>query len=588
MRRYWIAGVLLAIASSSIGQTEHVVLVSIDGFSAYSLDDDSIELPNLRKLIASGVRADSSETVFPSVTHPSHTTLVTGVLPRVHGVIGNRMVNRETGERFHITNRRHEDSVRVPTLFDAAKQKGLVTASFYWPENRDDPAVDFNIPEVFDGDTADPTVADPAFLDELRRADVPIDLYYRWYLDLGRKGVADAILADAAAYVLREYKPHLTAVHFLVADELQHEYGSDHYRAKEALTAADHALGILMTVVEEAGLEDKTAFFVVSDHGFHTVRHDVNLYPLFDEAGLSERVALHRSGWLLYVEAKDLDRDEAAIERVFERALALPGVARVLRPADFHDLGFPRYEEDPHVRGQYAIVGDIDTFLTADPKRTSTARRERAEPSHEHGYLPSHPRMYPIFVASGAGIRRGVRVGHVRNVDVAPTIARLLGLDLPTATGAVLEEVLSDGRIEDVATAYLQVIQNQEWDRMATFLTPESHYQDFTMEYFGSDAIDLRGADAITGFWRKSSEDSGSSEILYVVDSRFTAGPAIVLDIALQVRVSGAYWNVDEPEIELKGRLVTFLRIEEGKVTHHIDFTDYASAMAQIETMRDK
>ena len=171
MLRYLVLAVL-AISTSVGAQPEHVVLISIDGLAAYELDYDDVELPNLRELIKNGVWAKSSETIFPSVTHPSHTTLVTGVVPKVHGVIGNRLVNRETGERFHITNRLHSESVRVPTIFDAAKDKGLVTAAFFWPESRDDSAVDYNIPEVFDGIPADPGAVDPAFFAELREAGI--------------------------------------------------------------------------------------------------------------------------------------------------------------------------------------------------------------------------------------------------------------------------------------------------------------------------------------------------------------------------------------------------------------------------------
>lgn len=439
MSRYLVIA-LLAVATPAVTQPEHIVLVSIDGLAAYQLDHDDLELPNLRELIQNGVWAKSSETVFPSVTHPAHTTLVTGVVPKVHGVIGNRLVNRETGERFHITNKPHSESVRVPTIFDAAKDKGLVTAAFFWPESRDDSAVDYNIPEVFDGIPADPGAVDPAFLAELREADIPIDLYYRWYLDYSRKGAGDVILADAAAYVIRTYRPHLLAIHFLVTDEIQHAYGSEHYRAKEAFTIADHAVGVLRKAVDDAGLGDKTAFVIVSDHGFHTVRHEVNVLPVFERHGLADRVRLHHQGWLLYVEIVD----DAAVESVFDEVLELEGIARILRPADYDALDYPRYEQDPRVRGQYAIVGDIDTFPVADASSASTKRRERAEPYHGHGYLPSHPRMYASFIASGVGIREGIRVGHVRILDVAPTIARLLGLELPSATGTVMEEILAD------------------------------------------------------------------------------------------------------------------------------------------------
>src|SRR5262245_53633330 len=91
---------LRTAASGSSRADRHVVLISIAGFAAYHLADPSIDLPNIRTLAKAGVAADSSETVFPSVTHPSHTTLITGVTPRRHGVVDNTVTNRRTGQSF--------------------------------------------------------------------------------------------------------------------------------------------------------------------------------------------------------------------------------------------------------------------------------------------------------------------------------------------------------------------------------------------------------------------------------------------------------------------------------------------------------
>ena len=50
----------------------------------------------------------------------------------------------------------------VPTLFDAAKRKGLTSATFFWPETKGDPVIDYNLPETLDANNhADPTGADP-------------------------------------------------------------------------------------------------------------------------------------------------------------------------------------------------------------------------------------------------------------------------------------------------------------------------------------------------------------------------------------------------------------------------------------------
>jgi hypothetical protein len=149
--------------------------------------------------------------------------------------------------------------------------------------------------------------------------------------------------------------------------------------------------------------------------------------------------------WTLFVETTagfDPDRDGPALESALGKTLALEGIGRIVRPEAFHDLGYPRYEEDLHVPGQYMIIGDIDTFVVADPDSSSTERRPLAEPHHTHGSPPDHPRMYPGLVLSGRGIRRDERIGHVHNLDIAPTIARLLGLEMEGLEGRVLEEAL--------------------------------------------------------------------------------------------------------------------------------------------------
>jgi hypothetical protein len=79
-------------------------------------------------------------------------------------------------------------------------------------------------------------------------------------------------------------------------------------------------------------------------------------------------------------------------------------------------------------------------------KDASTARRPKTTAYHGHGYLPDHPAMFPILVMSGAGIAHGRTVGHVRNIDVAPTIAALLGLELRNVEGRVLTEALRSPR----------------------------------------------------------------------------------------------------------------------------------------------
>ncbi|MBI1355131.1 MAG: sulfatase-like hydrolase/transferase [Acidobacteria bacterium] len=425
--------------------SKRVILISIDGFAAYHLTNQELELPNIRRLIRDGVWAASSETVFPSVTHPSHTTILTGVEPRLHGVLSNGLTDRETGERFHPTNKPRKEIVLVPTLFDAAKAKGLTTASFFWPETREDPSIDFNIPEVFTPENKGEIRAVPtAILDKLRAAGVPIDLYFAWY-GSDRMMAADRILAEAAAYALETAEPGLLTIHFLVTDEAQHEHGPHHYLSQAAFTHTDAAVGLLMDAVERLGLAETTTFVVAADHGFHSVYHKMNVLPAFERAGVADKLELGGYGWTLSIKLKDsfdAATDAPKLEKAFAELSRHPNIARIVRPDDLHALGLPRYEESKYMRGQYMVLPDINTFLTVEPGG-KMERVVMAKPSHGHGYLPSHPSMYTSLALSGAGIKKGVTIGHVRNVDIAPTVARLLGLEMPNVSGRVLEEALA-------------------------------------------------------------------------------------------------------------------------------------------------
>lgn len=444
-----LALLALSIADSAsqpspVETERHVVLISIDGLAAFHLDNTAIDMPNIRGLAASGVRG-SSETVFPSLTHPAHTTLVTGTTPRHHGVTANRVTDRRTGQRFHITNLPRAQSIKVPTLFDVVHAQGRRTAAFFWPETKDDAAIDDNFAEVFDEkEMADPSGVSPRLLAELRSAGVPIDSYFSFYDDPFGQGAADIALTRAAAHVFKQRRPALLALHLLVTDKVQHEFGDDHYLSRAAITTADHCVGLIRDSIREAGLSENTTIVITADHGFVTVRDEVSLASVLDISALRGKVRWIADGWFIWGELQptfSANTDAAALEQALARASAVPGVTRVVRPGEFVKLGFPEYSENVFVPGHYLIAGDIGTHLTVDAK-FDTARRRRARPYHGHGYFPDDDHMRAALVMSGAGIAAGRELGRVRNVDIAPTIARLLGVELEQATGRVLTTAL--------------------------------------------------------------------------------------------------------------------------------------------------
>ena len=130
----------------------------------------------------------------------------------------------------------------MPTIFDAVKAAGLKSAAFFWPETKDDPAIADNVAEVFRGRPAAPTPrqSTPGLLDEFRAAGIPIDAYYAFYDDPFAQGAGDIALTKAAVHVLTRRMPALTAIHLLVTDKVQHEFGPAHY-----LSGGPHDRGLL-------------------------------------------------------------------------------------------------------------------------------------------------------------------------------------------------------------------------------------------------------------------------------------------------------------------------------------------------------
>src|SRR5947207_1908672 len=102
-----------------------VVMISVDGLAGFYLDDPKAEMPTIRKLANAGAQSSRMKASTPTVTWPNHTTLVTGVNPARHGVLGNNYFDRETGKRVRLIADPvydKEQIVKVPTIYDLAKQ----------------------------------------------------------------------------------------------------------------------------------------------------------------------------------------------------------------------------------------------------------------------------------------------------------------------------------------------------------------------------------------------------------------------------------------------------------------------------------
>lgn len=428
-----VAAASMALPAGAVAPARHhIVLISIDGLRPDFYLSAAYAAPTLRALATTGSHARAAEPVFPSVTYPNHAAIVTGVRPARHGVLFNTRFE-PSGER----GRWYEEAgdLRAPPLWEWVRAAGLTTASVSWPSTLD-AKIDLLLPERDYYARRQP-------LDVLTKAVTP-GLFERTGVApaeaIFKDVVAwDAFLADTAAALIRGARPHLLLLHLVQTDVFQHRHGRDADEVKRAVARIDTHVASILAAVRAAGIEDGTTVIVTGDHGFQDATQAVFPNRVLARAGLrgcptrgeSWRATVHVAGAAAAVFVNP--RDDAEAARAAEAALRAEAADRysIVSRAELDALGAMAgaafaVEAAPG----YAIGGACARSLT------------RASPGGTHGFLPSRPTMATGFIANGAGIRAGVTLDSMRLIDVAPTVARLLGVAAPAVEGRVLAEIL--------------------------------------------------------------------------------------------------------------------------------------------------
>jgi len=432
-----------APASSAQAPGNHVVIISLDGFPAKALEDPYLPVPTLRRLAANGAIAKAMRPVNPTVTWANHTSMVTGVTPARHGVIFNGLLMREPGVPPRVEPWRDKsEMVHATTLYDVVHGAGQTTAQVDWVAIWNAPTITWEFRERPDVKESIPREMVQAGL--IAEADVA---------SFSSRNIVwrDEMWTTAAAYILRQHRPNLMMFHLLNLDSTHHRYGPGTPAGMTAMAHLDAQVGRIVRTMQDAGLAERTTYFVVSDHGFKTVTRQVRLNAALAKAGLikivegkitsAEAYSVPEGGsGLVYLTVPD--SDGTLIARVRQALAGIEGVASVIEPAEFARYGLPLPAESNQMgvlfvtaKEGYAIVADAAEPLVLDAPAASRG---------SHGYIASDPDLQAIFIASGRGIRAGVTLDSVTNLDIAPTAARLLGVELANVQGKVLSEVLSD------------------------------------------------------------------------------------------------------------------------------------------------
>jgi predicted AlkP superfamily pyrophosphatase or phosphodiesterase len=371
-----------------------VVLVSLDGFRPDYLDRPAAA--RLRELAAHGVRARWLRPVAPTLTFPNHYTIVTGLYPAHHGIVGNSIRDTTIGYTFTI---RDTAAVRDPRwwggepIWVTAQRQGRRTAAYFWPGS-----------------------------------EAPIGgMHPTWYRRFDPK-VPNRERVDQVLSWLRlppDSAPALVLLYMGDVDEAGHAFGPEAPQEDSAIARVDSAIGRLQDGLSASGLTDLVDILVVSDHGMvatdstRTIYVDDYLDPASVEVPeLSPTLQI----WPRHESADSVYRALAG------RNPHLAVYRRADLPARFH------FDSTPRIAPIVALAAEGWLVTTHERARTSKA------PRGMHGYDPDLPSMQALFLARGPSFRRGAVVPGFENVHLYPLLAELLGV----------RPAPSDGRLDSL------------------------------------------------------------------------------------------------------------------------------------------
>ncbi|UPK66770.1 alkaline phosphatase family protein [Chitinophaga filiformis] len=442
-RIYAMAGGLLLTLSAAAQQTGHVVLITIDGFRPDFYQEASWGMNNLRMMKENGVSADGVNCVFPSVTYPDHTTIITGVKPAKHGIYYNAPFEegKASGAWYF-----YYEGIKAPTLYDAVHKAGKTNANVIWPVTVGGP-IDCNVPDIW------PLGKSTDRREETAKATTPAGLWQELEENAtGKLGaddfsmvreelVMDENVARMGAYIIRKYKPAFTTLHLACTDHYEHMQGRDGLLVRKSVAGADRAIGTILEALIRAGIKDSTTIIVTGDHGFVDIQQSFSPNILLAEAGLitdmdngNWKARFHAAGGSAFLHLKDKN-DKASLEKVKEILTHLPAdQQKLFKIIDRKQLD--------------AIGADPDAALAlaAMPGVTIGAGVKgavvKAAKGGTHGFYPDFREIQTGFVAYGAGIAKGKTVKEMDLTDIAPVIAKLLGLSFNTADGHIPAGIL--------------------------------------------------------------------------------------------------------------------------------------------------
>lgn len=424
-----------------------LLVFSIDALQTHDLEYLKNK-ENFKKILAKCFLVKNVREIYPTLTYPIHTSIITGVYPNEHGIFHNQKpsITQENPDWSIMGSNWYwySDYVKVPSLMDAANCAGKETASVLWPVMAGHKPK-HNLAEIWPNSEED-------MLTTFKRACTPdmVELYYDKYLkdfDWEHRTDMDSYGMEITIDTIKRVKPDFMLVHVIGPDHIRHEYGDESVMLQLELDRVDAFLGRVFEACKEAGIYDDTNFVILGDHGQIDIHNIFNLNVLFAEYGLirldsdgnvSDYDAYSFSaGFSTHIMLKNPD-DKKMQDKVYRILYQIS--------QDFSEY-MGRIYTKPEVLREEGLDGEFSFVIEAadhvvfdNPVVGEVIKRNSGTTkgyTAMHGHHPSKGPK-PPFIIYGVDIHESTILESASMMDECPTMAKLLGVDMPLAVGKSL------------------------------------------------------------------------------------------------------------------------------------------------------
>ena len=435
-RRPWGGDPMIVISLDAVGTEDLPFLKS---------------LPNFGDFWREAAVCERVRSVYPSLTYPAHTTIVTGKYPANHGIVNNLRIQPQREKPDWFWQRRF---VRGETLYDLLRERGGRTAALLWPVTGK-ARIRWNLPEVLPNRPWQNQIT-ASFFNGSPLYELRLERKFGHLREGVRQPQLDDFVQASLLDTLKNCRPDLTLVHFTDVDSCRHLHGVKSPQAEEALRRHDRRLGEIFSALETLGLKDRANVVILGDHYQMDVDRAVCLNWYFARAGwlsgrdgrvLVWKVLARECDGSCYVYVRDR-RLIGPVRELLERLLCRGLASRIYTGREAAALGADgscAFMVEGGAGVYYQNRFDVPEIRAgaqdgAGTRNGSAARNLLQKATH--GFYPGRPGYTTIFGGRGPAFRPGARVETMGLVDEGPTLAAALGMQFSRADGKIQKNLL--------------------------------------------------------------------------------------------------------------------------------------------------